>query len=144
MWKVLDTCHYCFSFVTVVSAMCPKLPSHRRLSLWWVNSATFDPWRTATRRLWHSSPAALLFHPRGRSLSVTACAYVCVRLLLWWPKYYELTVDVLMFDRHQFCNTSALHTDNHLTSEYLYKHSQFIIFRPPWDGKTVKNHKTIL
>ena len=75
--KVLDTCHYCFSFVIVVSARRPRLPSHRGLSLWWVNSATFDPWRTATRRLWHSSPAS----SHGRSLPVTPCAYVCVWLL---------------------------------------------------------------
>ena len=38
---------------------------------------TFDPWRTGTRRLQHSSPAAALLHPRGRALPVMVSAFVC-------------------------------------------------------------------
>ena len=77
------------SFVIVVSARPPQLPSHHRFSLW--HTTTFWPLADSHLLAPTFSLAALLFLPLGRSLTVVVCAYtvyivcvcVCARVNEW-------------------------------------------------------------
>ena len=60
------------SFVIVVSARPPQLPSHHRFSLW--HTTTFWPLADSHLLAPTFSLAALLFLPLGRSLTVVVCA----------------------------------------------------------------------
>lgn len=79
-----------FSFVIVVSARPPQLPSHHRLSLW--HTTTFWPLADGHLLAPMFSLAALLFLPLGRSLPVMVCVYVylCVCVSEYFSKNFAL------------------------------------------------------